>query len=323
MSPKMKVFLTRLLPSEAMERLSALFDLSYNPQERQLKRKEIIRGAADKVGLISMLSDVIDKEVIESCSSLKVISNYAVGFNNIDLKVATAKKIFVTNTPGVLTETTADLAWALILSIARRLIEADRLVRSGRWEGWAPTQLLGNDVHGKTLGIIGLGRIGRAVASRAKGFSMKVLYHNRKRVEESVERELNARSVALEDLLASADFLSLHVPLNSETHHLIGRHELLQMKPTSYLINTARGPIVDEKALIEVLQQRRIAGAGLDVFEKEPRISPKLLRLKNVVALPHLGSASIETRTQMGLIVAENLKAVAEGRIPPHQVNPF
>ena len=323
MSPKMKVFLTRLLPSEAMERLRALFDLSYNPQERQLKRKEIIRGAADKVGLISMLSDVIDKEVIESCSSLKVIANYAVGFNNIDLKVATAKKIFVTNTPGVLTETTADLAWALILSVARRLIEADRLVRSGRWEGWAPTQLLGNDVHGKTLGIIGLGRIGRAVASRAKGFSMKVLYHNRKRVEESVERELNARSVALEDLLASADFLSLHVPLNSETHHLIGRRELLQMKPTSYLINTARGPIVDEKALIEVLQQRRIAGAGLDVFEKEPRISPKLLRLKNVVALPHLGSASIETRTQMGLIVAENLKAVAEGRIPPHQVNPF
>jgi glyoxylate reductase len=319
----MKVFLTRLLPSEAMERLRALFDLTHNPKERQLRRKEIIRGAADKVGLISMLSDVIDKEVIESCSSLKVISNYAVGFNNIDLKVATAKKIFVTNTPGVLTETTADLAWALILSVARRLIEADRLVRSGRWEGWAPTQLLGNDVHGKTLGIIGLGRIGRAVASRAKGFSMKVLYHNRKRVEESVERELNARSVALEDLMASSDFLSLHVPLNSETHHLIGRHELLRMKPTSYLINTARGPIVDEKALIEVLQQRRIAGAGLDVFEKEPRISPKLLRLKNVVVLPHLGSASIEARTQMGLIVAENLKAVAEGRIPPHQVNPF
>jgi glyoxylate reductase len=223
----------------------------------------------------------------------------------------------------VLTETTADLAWALILSIARRLIEADRLVRSGRWEGWAPTQLLGNDVHGKTLGIIGLGRIGRAVASRAKGFSMKVLYHNRNRVDESVERKLNARSVALEDLLASSDFLSLHVPLNSETHHLIGRHELLQMKPSSYLINTARGPIVDEKALIEVLQKRRIAGAGLDVFEKEPRISPKLLRLKNVVVLPHLGSGSIEARTQMGLIVAENLKAVAEGRTPPHQVNPF
>ena len=323
MSPKMKVFLTRLLPSEAMERLSALFDLTYNPQERHLKRKEIIRGAAGKQGLISMLSDVIDKEAIESCPSLKVISNYAVGFNNIDLKVATAKKIIVTNTPGVLTETTADLAWALILSIARRLIEADRLVRSGRWEGWAPTQLLGNDVHGKTLGIIGLGRIGRAVASRAKGFSMKVLYHNRKRVEESVERELNARSVALEDLLASSDFLSLHVPLNSETHHLIGRRELLQMKPSSYLINTARGPIVDEKTLIEVLQKRRIAGAGLDVFEKEPRISPKLLRLKNVVVLPHLGSGSIEARTQMGLIVAENLKAVVEGRTPPHQVNPF
>jgi glyoxylate reductase len=270
-----------------------------------------------------MLSDPIDKTVINRCSTIKVIANYAVGYNNIDLKTATAKKIIVANTPGVLTETTADLAWALILAVGRRLIEGDQLVRRGYWKGWAPTQLLGHDIYGKTLGIVGMGRIGQAVARRAQGFSMQTLYHSRKPIEPVMEKELKAHFVSLEELLASADFLTLHVPLNAQTHHLIGKRELLLMKPTAYLINTSRGPVVDEKALIKILQKERIAGAGLDVFENEPRIPAKLKRLKNVVILPHLGSASTETRTQMGFMVAENLKAAFEGRTPRHQVNPF
>ncbi len=323
MSLKRKVFLTRLVPDRAMEELKALFDLSYNPNDRQLSRKEIIRGSRGKEGLISMLSDPIDKTVINSCPSLKVIANYAVGYNNIDLEAATARKIIVTNTPGVLSESTADLVWALILAVGRRLIEGDRLVRSGRWKGWAPTQLLGSDIHGKTLGIVGMGRIGRAVAKRARGFSIQVLYYSRTRLEPAIERELDAHSVSFEYLLAHSDFLTLHVPLNVQTHHLIDKQELLRMKPNSYLINTSRGPVVNEKALIEVLQKGRLAGAGLDVFEHEPRVSTKLLRFKNVVLLPHIGTASVETRVRMGLIVAENLKAVFEGRVPPHQVNTF
>ena len=306
-----------------MEELMALFDLSYNPQDRQLTRKEIIRGTSGKEGLISMLSDPIDKEVIHAGPTLKVIANYAVGYNNIDLEAATARKILVTHTPGVLSETTADLVWALILAVGRRLIEGDRLVRSGRWKGWAPTQFLGSDIHGKTLGIVGMGHIGKAVARRARGFSMQVLYYNRARLDPALERELDAHSVSFEYLLANADYLTLHVPLNAQTHHLIGKQELLRMKPTAYLINTSRGPVVEEKALIEILQKGRLAGAGLDVFEHEPRISAKLLRLKNVVLLPHVGTASAETRIRMGLIVAKNLKAVFEGRVPPHPVNPF
>jgi glyoxylate reductase len=323
MSAKMKVFLTRLLPSEAMDRLNALFDLTYNPRDRQLTRRDIINGASGKDGLITMLSDPIDKMVINRCPSLKIIANYAAGYNNIDLETATARKIIVTNTPGVLTETTADLAWALILAVGRRLVEGDQLVRAGRWKGWAPTQLLGHDIYGKTLGIVGMGRIGRAVARRARGFSMQVLYHSRKPIEPAMERKLKIGFVPLKELLASADFLTLHVPLNAQTYHMIGKRELLLMKPTAYLINTSRGPVVDEKALIKILQKERIAGAGLDVFENEPRIPAKLMRLKNVVILPHIGSASTETRTQMGFRVAENLKAAFEGRPPPHQVNPF
>ena len=323
MPAKMKVFLTRLLPPEAMDHLNLLFDLSYNPKDRQLTRREIISGASGKEGLITMLSDSIDKTVIHHCASLKIIANYAVGYNNIDLETATARKIKVTNTPGILTETTADLAWALILAVGRRLVEGDQLVRSGRWKGWSPTQLLGQDIHGKTLGIIGMGRIGREVAKRANGFSMQILYHCRKPIEPAIERKLKAQFVPLQELLTSSDYLTLHVPLNAQTHHMIGKQELLLMKPTAYLINTSRGPVVDEKALIEGLLKRQIAGAGLDVFENEPRIPSRLLRLKNVVVLPHIGSASTETRTRMGLMVAENLMAVSKGQPPPHQVNPF
>jgi glyoxylate reductase len=323
MSPGNKVFLTRLLPPDAMNDLQNQFELSYPSHNRQLTLKEIVKGIRAKEGLISMLSDPIDRQVIESCPTLRIIANYAVGYNNIDLAAATAKKIVVTNTPGVLTETTADLTWALILAVSRRLIEADRVVRSGRWKGWAPTELLGHDVSGRTLGIIGLGRIGRAVATRAKAFSMQIRYFSRHRVDPSMEEELGVHYVPLDDLLGSSDYVSVHVPLDAQTHHLIGRRQLLQMKPTAYLINTARGPIVDEKALIEVLQKRQIAGAGLDVYEHEPRISPKLRRLKNVVLLPHIGSASIQTRNQMGFMVAENLSAFFEKKTPPHQVNPF
>lgn len=323
MIPKKKVFLTRELPPEAMEHLKRRFDLSFNPHDRQLTRREIIKGANDKEGLISMLSDPIDKNVIDHCPLLKVIANYAVGYNNIDLEAATARRIVVTNTPDVLTETTADLAWALILAAARRLVEADRLVRSGRWKGWAPTQLLGSDVYGKTLGILGMGRIGQAVARRAKGFSMQVLYHNRHPLDQDIERKLDAHYVTFDELMTQADFISIHVPLNPKTHHLIGRRELHLMRPTAYLINTARGPVVDENALVEALHRKRIAGAGLDVFENEPKVPSRLLGLMSVVTLPHIGSASTGTRTRMGFMVAENLSAVFEGRRPPHQVNAF
>jgi len=318
---KPKIFVTRGLPDRVMRALVRRFRVACNPHDRPLTPREVVRGMRSADGMISMLSDEIDAAMIAAAPRLRVIANYAVGFNNIDLAAARRRRIPVTNTPGVLTETTADLAWALILAAARRIPEGETLARSGRWTGVAPTQLLGGDVYGKALGIIGLGRIGQAVARRARGFSMTVRYHQRHRLSRRDERRLGVRYESLSQLLRASDVVSLHMPLNDASRHLIDRHALRLMKPTAYLINTARGPVVDEAALIEALERRRIAGAGFDVYEREPAIPARLRRLKNVVLLPHLGSASIETRERMGWMALENLAAAFAGRRPPNQVN--
>lgn len=318
---KPRVFLTRRVPKRVLDEFKKHFELDYNRQDRPLSKKEMIRGVRMSQGLIAMLNDTIDKEVIYAAPNLKIIANYAAGFNNIDLKAAFERGIVVTNTPGVLTETTADLTWALILAVARRIPEAEQLVRSGKWTGWAPTQFLGGDVYGKTLGIIGMGRIGKAVARRAIGFSMKVIYTSRHRLPIQEEKQLSVQYRPLSQVLSEADFVSLHLPLTEESHHLIDQKALYQMKRTAFLINTARGPIVDEEALIRALKEKRIAGAGLDVYEEEPKVSARLQKMKNVVLLPHIGSASEETRIRMGFMVLENMLAFFSGKKPPNQVN--
>ncbi|MEM2289495.1 MAG: glyoxylate reductase [Candidatus Hadarchaeales archaeon] len=317
-----RVFVTRLLPGPALEVLREKCEVEVNEEDRVLTKREIIEGVRGKDGLLCLLTDRIDAEVMDAgAPTLKVISNYAVGFDNIDVPEATRRGIAVTNTPGVLTETTADLTWALLMAVARRIVEADKFVRRGDWKGWAPSLFLGRDVYGKTLGIVGLGRIGKAVARRAAGFEMKVLYFDVKR-DEKAEKELGVRFVSLEELLRESDFVSIHVPLTKETWHLIGEKELRLMKPTAFLVNVARGPIVDEAALIRALREHWIAGAALDVYEREPYVPPELIQLENTVLLPHLGSASVETRERMAMMAVENLLAVLESRIPPNLVNP-
>jgi len=267
-----------------------------------------------------MLSERIDAAVLDAAGpSLKVVANFAVGFDNIDLEACRQRGVRVTNTPGVLTDATADLAWALILSTARRVVEGDRLVRSRRWSGWAPMQLLGLQLTGATLGVVGAGRIGTAVALRSQGFGMRVLYAD-SQVNRELENKLAAQRVELHQLLAAADVVSLHVPLTPQSRHMIGAAELRLMKPTAILINTARGPVVDEAALVEALRERRIAGAGLDVYEHEPRLTPGLIDLPNVVLLPHLGSAATATRQKMSQMVAQNVIAVLRGEEPPNPV---
>ena len=304
-----------------MDRLKTLFDLTYNARDRPLTKPELIRGIRGKQALISMLSDPVDAEVIARADRLKVIANYAVGYNNIDLAAASSVGIVVTNTPGVLTDATADLTWSLILSLVRRVPEGDRWVRSGKWSGWAPTQLLGMDLSGKTLGIIGMGRIGRAVALRAAGFGMRLVYHSRRRLAPRYEKQLRVSFRSLSRLLSVADIVSLHVPLTPETYHLMDRSAFARMKPTAFLINTSRGPVVDEKALAAALRKRMIAGAGLDVYEQEPMIQKGLLSLPGVVLLPHLGSATLGTRIRMGRMVIRNIQAVLNGKPAPHAVN--
>lgn len=311
------VLLTQRLPPQAMAYLASRVDLSCPALGRPLSKPELIAAIAGQVGVLSTLADTIDAEVFNAAPALKVVANYAVGFNNIDLVAARERGIVVTNTPGVLTEATADLTWALILGICRRVGEGDRLVREGRWTGWAPTQLLGADVAGATLGIVGLGRIGRAVARRAVGFGMGVLYTARRVVPEA---DPAWRMVPLATVLAESDIVSLHVPLTADTRHLIGARELSSMKRTAYLINTARGPVIDEAALGAALRARTIAGAGLDVYEHEPAVHPDLLACENALLLPHLGSATTTTRERMGQMAADNLLAVVEGRAPPNPV---
>jgi glyoxylate reductase len=317
-----RVYLTRQLPPGAMEALRAGCDLIGNTEERDLSQAELIAAIGDADGLLCLLTNRIDAEVLDAAPRLKVVSNYAVGFNNVDVQAATARGIPVCNTPEVLTETTADFAWALLMAAARRVVEGDRYVREGRFTTWEPLLLLGGDIHGKTLGIVGAGRIGMAVARRAQGFGMRVLYSDVHAPPAEVARELHLERVELDDLLRRADFVSLHAPYMSATHHLIGAPQLALMRPTAYLINTARGPLVDEAALVEALRAGRIAGAGLDVFEAEPKLAPGLAELPNAVLAPHIASASLETRTSMGLVAVENLLAVLRGERAPHTVNP-
>lgn len=316
---KPKIFVTRLLPKPAMEKLKENFEVRFNPHDRVLNKAEIAVGTKWCDVLLCLLTDTIDEEIIRVNPALKGIVNYAVGINNIDLAAATKKKIPVTNTPGVLTNATADLAWSLIFATARRIPESDAFMRAGSFQGWGPMLLLGDDIFGKTLGIVGAGRIGRAVAKRSIGFEMKVLYTDKNR---EIENEVAAEQIELPELLRRSDFISLHVPLLPETRHLISINELKMMKSTAILINTSRGAVVDEKALVKALQEGWIAAAGLDVYEFEPEMTAGLKDCLNAVILPHLGSATKETRTEMGLICAENAWAIWQGKQPPQIVNP-
>lgn len=319
---KPRVFVTREIPDRGLRIIKERFDAEvwydYSPPPRQV----IVQKVANVDALASLLSDKIDAEVFDAAPNLKIVAQLAVGYDNIDVKEATKRGIYVTNTPGVLTETTADFAWTLLMAAARRVTEADRYVRSGKWKvGWHPSMILGRDVYGATIGIIGLGRIGQAVAKRAKGFAMKVFYYDVIRRPE-LEEELGLEYTELDELLKKSDFVSVHVPLIKSTYHLIDEKRLKLMKKTARLINNSRGPVVDEKALYEAVKTGQIAGAALDVFEQEPTpMDNPLLELDNVVVAPHISSASHETRSKMAEMVAENLVSFFKGKVPPNLVN--
>jgi len=295
--------------------------MQYWTDSERPPRDEVLRRVKDKEGLVCLLTEKINEEFLRSAPKLRIASNVAVGYDNIDVDACTKRGVVVTNTPGVLDETTADFAWTLLMAVARRVAEGEALARSGNWKGWNLDQLCGADVWGKTLGIVGFGRIGRSVARRASGFQMKVIYTDAVRVSEEVEKSLNAEFRDMNSLLAEADFVSLHVPLLPETRGLFDAPKILRMKPTAFLINTSRGPVIDEAALVATLENKKIAGAALDVFENEPFIHPGLKR-PNVVLTPHIASASIETRTKMAVIAANNIVALFEGQRPPNILNP-
>ncbi|VVB68395.1 Glyoxylate reductase [Candidatus Norongarragalina meridionalis] len=318
---KPKVFVTRRLPEKGMATLREHFEIDLWEGEDAPPKAEIVKRIADADAMVSLLTDPIDAEVIAAGKKLGIIAQYAVGYNNIDLQAAAQRGIIVTNTPEALTQTTSDLVFALLMAIARRIPEADRYVRNGKWKvAWAPELMLGQDVHGKTLGIVGFGRIGVQLAYRSAGFGMKVLYCDNQKNEQA-EKEVNAKKVELDELLRESDFISLNVPLSEHTRGMISEKQLAMMKPTAYLINTSRGPVVDEKALAEALKMKKIAGAALDVFDKEPLPSDSpFLKLDNVVLVPHIGSATRETRERMGAMVADNLIAFFAGRNPPNPV---
>ncbi len=320
---KPKVLVTRLLPAPALERLSAECELSLNREDRPLTREELLAGVRGVDALLCLLTDSIDGTVMETAgTNLKVIANYAVGYNNIDVPAATARKLPVTNTPGVLTDATADLTWTLILDTVRRVTEGDRAMRHGKFSGWFPLYMLGGEVSGATLGLYGFGRIGQAVAKRARGFGMRVLYHQRHHVEASVEQNLNASFTDFNTLLSESDILTIHAPLTQETKHRFSLKEFSSMKRSAYLINTSRGGIVNEADLVTALKQGLITGAGLDVYEREPAIEPGLAGMDNAVLAPHLGSATLATRTKMAHVAADNVLAVLQNRRPPNCVNP-
>jgi glyoxylate reductase len=314
---KPKIYITRVLPKEVIDKLSVHFQVRmWEEKDIPVPRDILLKEIEDVNGLICLITEQIDGEVLNKAKSLKVISNVAVGFNNIDVQTAARKGIVVTHTPGVLTETTADLTFALLMATARRLVEASDYLRSGEWGAWSPMQLTGQDIYGATLGIVGLGRIGEALVKRAKGFDMKVLYFNRTRKLEK-EKELGIQYAELDELLQQSDFVSLLLPYSPEVHHLIGKGELSLMKRSAILINTARGGIVDEDALFDALKEGEIWAAGLDVFEQEPvPIDHPLLSLPNVVTLPHMGSASVKTRMLMAHLAADNMVNVLNGNEP-------
>jgi glyoxylate reductase len=313
-----KVLVTREIPEAGLGLLED-FDVTVLA-ERPPTRDELLEAVRGASGVLSTATEKMDGEVMDAAGvGLKVVANMAVGYDNIDICAATNRGVVVTNTPGVLDETTADVAFMLMLAAARRLGEGERLLRAGEWEWWGPKQLRGIDVWGKKLGVIGLGRIGRAVARRGRGFGMEILYHNRSRKEDA-EKELGARYLDLDDLLRESDFVSIHTPLTDATRHLIGERELGLMQDTAILVNTSRGPVVDEAALAEALEGGRIFAAGLDVYEEEPKVHPRLLELEKAVLAPHIGSATIETRDRMATLAAENLAAVLRGEEPKSPV---
>jgi len=296
--------------------------MEVNPHDRAMTGRELEVAIQGVDGFLCLLTDTIDSKLLDLNPELKVLANYAVGYDNIDVKACTEKGIPVSNTPGVLTDTTADLAFTLIMSIARRVVEADKFTRMGKYEGWGPMLLLGNDIYQKKIGIIGMGRIGQAVARRAVGgFDMDVMYYDINRNKE-VEEELGLKYKSFEELLAKSDFISIHVPLNQYTEKLIGEDEFEMMKDSAYIINTSRGAIIDETALLQALRENKIAGAGLDVYEDEPKLTPGLANINNLVLLPHLGSATVETRTKMAVMAAKNLLAGLKGDRMPNIVNP-
>jgi glyoxylate reductase len=315
----LRVYVTRRIPEPGLGLLRRRFDVEVSPHDRPLSREELLAAVKGRAAVLTQLVDKADKEFFEAARGVRVVANYAVGYDNIDLAAARRAGAAVTNTPGVLTRATAELAWALLFAAARRVPEGDALTRSGGFRGWGPMLLLGTDVSGKTLGIVGAGRIGTAMALMSKGFGMRVLYSGRSR-NETLEKELGARKTGLEDLLRESDFVSLHARLTEETRGLIGKAQLAMMKPTAVLINTARGPMVDEAALVDALRSGRLFAAGLDVYEKEPSLAPGLAELPNAVLLPHAGSATVEARARMSLLAAENIAAVLEGRAPPSPV---
>lgn len=321
MTNKPTLFLTRRLPEQTMARLETETNLLHGDLDQPLTRQQLIDGVSKADALVCLLTDKVDGEVMDANPNLKVIANYAVGYNNIDVQAATKRKIAVTNTPDVLTDATADIAMALLLSSSRRLVEGDDLVRSRQWQGWGPLQLLGSQVTGSTIGFVGFGRIGQATAKRARAFDMKVLYWNRTRLSPEQEAELNVEYCDLDALWPKCDFISIHVAYTPETHHLISSDQFELMKTSATIVNTARGAVINEAALVHALQNNLIARAGLDVYENEPQLHDDLYALPNVVLAPHLGSATVETRVLMGDMVVDNCLAVCRGALGPNQVN--
>lgn len=318
---KPKVFATHALFEPARKILEAACEVEYWTGKERPAREEVLRRVKDKEGLVCLLTEKVNDELLREAPKLRIAANVAVGFDNIDVAACTKRGVVATNTPGVLDETTADFTWTLMMAVARRLREGEALARSGNWKGWDLDQLVGTDVWGKTLGLVGFGRIGRAVARRAAGFQMKVIYHDAVRASEELEKEFKAEYREFDALLGDADFVSVHVPLLPETRGLFNAPKFYRMKPTAFLINTSRGPVVEEAALVHALESGKIAGAALDVYEQEPFILPGLKRA-NVVLAPHIASASLETRTKMACIAAENVAALLTGQTPMTMLNP-
>jgi len=318
---KPNVYVTRLIPQEGIDLLKVRCDVEINPHDRPLTREELLEKVQGRDGILCLLTDKIEAEVFEAAKGAKGFANYAVGYDNIDIQEATKRGIPISNTPGALTNATAEMAWALLFTVSRMVVESDTFIRSGQWKGWGPLQFIGGDVTGATLGIVGAGRIGTAMAMKSRGFDMKLLYtdavHN-----EKLERELQAEKVELDTLLESSDFVSVHVPLLPETKHLFGMREFRLMKNTAFLINTSRGPVINESELVEALKSGEIAGAGLDVYENEPLMAEGLKDLQNVVVTPHTASATKSSRGGMARIAAENLIAMLDGKEAPNCVNP-
>jgi glyoxylate reductase len=318
-----RVLVTRKLPPTPMAAVAERFDADVWDADTAIPRDQLLDRIRGKAGAITLLTEKVDAELLDAAGDqLKIVANYAVGYDNIDVEECTRRGVLATNTPEVLTETTADTAWSLLMAAARRVPEGDRFLRSGTSWIWGPEMMLGQDVHGKVLGIVGFGRIGQAVARRGKGFGMAVLYYDVYRPSSDVEQVLNAEYRELDELLAEADFISVHVALTPQTRHLFGPEQFRKMKPTAVLVNTSRGPVIDEGALVEALRTGELFAAGLDVFEREPEVHPGLLAADNAVVIPHLGSATVETRDAMGMLAVENLTAALEGRRPPTLLNP-